>query len=92
MTKIATIALVSALLSIPVATLPASAAMIVSGPRCDGSADMNAKYQLADELKLSTKLGATIDDWNGCLKVSYSDASGMSHVEFYDPDSMKRIQ
>ena len=91
MTKLAMIALVSTLLSIVSAAAPASAGMIVSGPRCDGIATMNSRVQLADELKLSTKLGATIDDWNGCLKVSYSDAAGMSHTEFYDPNSMNRI-
>ena len=51
----------------------------------------NAKQQLSDELRLSTKLSSTIDDWNGCLKVQYTNASGHTTVALYDPDTLKLV-
>ena len=60
-----------------------------------GANDMDmtsAKHQLAQQLQLRTKGGApTIDEWNGCLKVQYTDASGHNNVALYDPDSLKLV-
>ena len=56
-------------------------------PRCESTNVMQAKLMLAAELHLSEKLGATIDDWNGCLKVSYFENGGNVSTTFYDPDS-----
>lgn len=49
-----------------------------------------AKQQLAQQLQLSSK-GGTIDDWNGCLKVSYTDANGHNVVQLYDPESLALV-
>ena len=51
-----------------------------------------AKQQLEQQLQLSTKGGSpTIDEWNGCLKVSYTNASGHNVIELYDPESLALI-
>jgi hypothetical protein len=51
-----------------------------------------AKQQLAQQLQLSSKGGSpTIDDWNGCLKVSYTDANGHNVVQLYDPESLALV-
>ena len=60
-------------------------------PRCESNAAMNIRGQLAAELRLSTKLSPTIDVWNGCLKVTYSDGSGHTVTTFYDPDTLSPI-
>ena len=76
---------------------PASAAATATGPAfCSTSADHPdqqriAKQQLFDQLQLGTKQGATIDEWNGCLKVMYTDASGHTTVALYDPDSLTLV-
>ena len=58
-----------------------------------GSGDQTsaAKHQLAAELQLKTKLSPTIDEWNGCFKVSYTDNSGHTVVGLYDPDSLSLV-
>jgi len=33
----------------------------------------------------------TIDDWNGCFKVQYTDANGHTVVALYDPDSLNLV-
>ena len=58
-----------------------------------GSGDLTgaAKHQLAAELQLKNKLSPTIDEWNGCFKVSYTDNSGHTVVGLYDPDSLSLV-
>jgi hypothetical protein len=51
----------------------------------------NAKHQLSRELQLSSKPASTIDEWNGCLKVQYTDASGHTNVALYDPSSLSLV-
>ena len=62
---------------------------------CNGSGagdqTSSAKHELAAELQLKTKLSPTIDDWNGCLKVSYTDNNGHTVVGLYDPDSLSLV-
>jgi hypothetical protein len=39
--------------------------------------------------------GSTIDSvevWNGCLKVTYSNASGQGRIAFYDPSTLQHIE
>jgi hypothetical protein len=50
-----------------------------------------AKQQLADQLQLRTKSTPTIEEWNGCLKVQYTDAGGHTNVALYDPDSLALV-
>ena len=50
-----------------------------------------AKRDLALELQLSTKRAATIDEWNGCFKVQYTDDDGHTVIELYDPDSLSLV-
>lgn len=41
------------------------------------------------------KPGLTIDSlelWNGCVKVIYSNASGNATTAFYDPDTLQLVQ
>lgn len=71
---------------------PAFAARgVMNVPRCDSKAGMHAAMQLADQLKLDTILGSSIDLWNGCLKVTYEDDNDHTHIEFYDPDTLSLI-
>jgi len=51
----------------------------------------NAKHQLAAQLQLRTKVDPTIDEWNGCLKVQYTDNSGHVFVGLYDPDTLDLV-
>lgn len=51
----------------------------------------NAKQDLATQLKLRTQSTPTIDDWNGCLKVQYTDANGHTNVALYDPDTLNLV-
>ena len=75
--------------------VPAALALALAG--CGGSTGNsdtelnNAKQQLSQQLQLSTKPASTIDDWNGCLKVQYTDASGHNNVALYDPDTLRLV-
>jgi hypothetical protein len=51
----------------------------------------NAKNQLSQELQLSTKQAPSVDEWNGCLKVQFTDANGHTNVALYDPDSLTLV-
>ena len=51
----------------------------------------SARQALATQLQLSTKGSPTIDDWNGCFKVQYTDANGHTNVALYDPDSLTLV-
>ena len=95
MTKVSIIALASALVLGGFSALPAVAATTQPGgvPYCSGSATQldlkNGTY--AEELQ---RPGATIDSlevWNGCIKVIYTNAQGNTRVAFYDPDSLQRV-
>jgi len=57
----------------------------------DASDISQSKEQLALMLHLSNKQAATIDDWNGCLKVQYTDNNGHAVVGLYDPDSLSLV-
>ena len=50
-----------------------------------------SKHELAEQLQLRTKSTPTIDDWNGCFKVQYTDNSGHTVVALYDPDSLSLV-
>ena len=50
-----------------------------------------AKHELAAQLQLRTKAAPTIEDWNGCLKVQYTNGSGHTTVALYDPDSLSLV-
>ena len=50
-----------------------------------------SKHELAQQLQLRTKQAPTIDDWNGCLKVQYTDNNGHTVVALYDPDSLSLV-
>ena len=51
----------------------------------------SAKSQLAAQLQLRTESTPTIEDWNGCLKVQYTDSSGHTNVALYDPDTLNLV-
>jgi hypothetical protein len=83
-----------------VASVVASAAPVFAAtnapgatPYCNASQEQLRieKSQLATELQLSTKQSPTIDDWNNCLKVSYTQ-DGHNVVAVYDPDGLKLIE
>ncbi len=83
--------------SLGVAAAPAFAATTATSsgnvPYCNAAnADEMSKLKqaLSDQLQLSTKLGSSIDEWNGCLKVMYTDG-GHTTVAFYDPTSLSLI-
>ena len=63
--------------------------------RCDTGNDQSlmnqSKHELATQLQLRTKSAPTIDEWNGCLKVQYTDDSGHNVVALYDPDSLSLV-
>ena len=87
-----TLALSGAFVAAPAMAAPSGAdgQMFCSS---SGSTDNlnGAKRELAQELQLRTKLSPTIEEWNGCLKVQYTDASGHNNVALYDPDSLKLV-
>jgi len=63
--------------------------------RCDTGNDQNllnqSKHELAAQLQLRTKQAPTIDEWNGCLKVQYTDNNGHDVIALYDPDSLSIV-
>ena len=77
------------------AAVPAIAAPSTNVLQCPtgNSQDLlsDAKRDLAAQLKLRTQSTPTIDDWNGCLKVQYTDANGHTNVALYDPDSLTLV-
>ncbi len=84
------------------ATLALGAASFAAPAFADGrlscsSSDIHqemaaAKQQLAQQLQLDSKGGSpTIDEWNGCLKVSYTDSNGHNVVQLYDPESLALV-
>jgi hypothetical protein len=96
MSKFTFVALAAILASAGVAA-PAFAAPSVSEtgttPYC--ATGTNTDYAsrmdtLAAQLQLSSKQGASIDQWAGCLKVTTIE-DGKSTVAFYDPDSLALV-
>lgn len=89
---IATAALVG---SLGLSVAPAFAATSSTAgnvPYCEAASPdqlSQTKQALSEQLQLSTKLGS-IDEWNGCLKVMYTQG-GHTTVAFYDPSSLKLI-
>ena len=95
MTKVSIIALAGAVVLGGFSALPAVAAAPDTGsvPYCSGTASqLDLKDGIyANELQ---RPGATIDSlevWNGCIKVIYTNAKGNTRVAFYDPDSLQRV-
>ena len=96
MTKLSLIAFAS-LIAAGGLAMPALAAtqQVPAGnvPYCSSGSDSELAIQkdnLATQLQLDTKLGASVDVWNGCLKVMTTEA-GKTTVAFYDPDSLRLI-
>jgi hypothetical protein len=95
MTKLSLIALTAMLaiggVAAPVLAAPETAPGNV--PFCaTGNTDNTdlMKQTLSEQLQLSTKQGSSIDVWNGCLKVTTTEA-GKTNIAFYDPDSLKLV-
>jgi hypothetical protein len=89
---IATAAIVGSL-GLSAAPVFAAQSSTASVPYCSAaSADelSQTKQALADQLQLSTKLGSSIEEWNGCLKVMYTQ-DGHTTVAFYDPSSLALV-
>ena len=86
------------LLTVGAAAVPAFAAPAAGNAStfCSSNAGGDTlrmdKSQLAQQLQLKTKAGASIDDWANCFKVSYVDANGHQVVALYDPDTLSVIQ
>ena len=99
MKNLATLFLATTVLVGGVATAAPAFAAPSSGStgimRCDtGNAQdliNQSKHELAQQLQLRTKSAPTIDEWNGCLKVQYTDDSGHNVVALYDPDSLSLV-
>jgi hypothetical protein len=70
------------------ATTPAG-----SVPYCSSGTDTDFDSRidsLSTQLQLSTKLNATIEQSNGCLKVT-TIADGKTVMKYYDPDSFNLV-
>lgn len=50
-----------------------------------------SKHELAQQLQLRTKSTPTIDVWNGCFKVQYTDDNGHTVMALYDPDTLSLV-
>jgi hypothetical protein len=80
--------------ALPATAAPSAALSQGQVPACDSStAQIDLKNGVyANELG---KQGLNIDSleiWNGCVKVIYSDASGSSSTAIYDPDTLQLLQ
>lgn len=62
-------------------------------PLCDytGTDEKADTEDFAQSRHLDGKLGATVEVWNGCYKVEYLK-DGKYVIEYYDPESRKRVQ
>ena len=82
------IAAICILLGVGIAVLPVPASAAVW---CNStSTDRARQQQLSDELQLQNNLSASVDIWNGCLKVT-SVQNGHFVTQFYDPDTLRSI-
>jgi streptogramin lyase len=74
---------------------PALAATTEPGgvPYCSGGVTQldlkNGTY--AQELQRPGATVNSVEVWNGCIKVIYTNASGNTRVAFYDPSSLQRV-
>jgi hypothetical protein len=96
MTKLPVIAF-TALVAAAGLAAPALAATSVSTPdkvpycATGNTTDYDSQMDtLATQLQLSTKQGASIDVWGGCIKVTTLQ-NGKAVMAFYDPDSLKLV-
>ena len=46
----------------------------------------------ADQLQKAGQTISSLEIWNGCVKVIYSDASGHSSTAIYDPDTLQLLK
>ena len=95
MTKLSYVVLAAVLATgVVVADAPAFAAP-TGATFCAGDNNQDqlnaAKHELATQLQLHSKSTPTIEDWNGCLKVQYTNNSGHTTVALYDPDSLELV-
>lgn len=95
MKKLSYLVLAATILSVGVSAAPAFAAPAggtgVLSCTSGVSSINSAKHELAQELQLRTKLTPTIDEWNNCLKVQYTDANGHTNVALYDPSTLDLV-
>lgn len=94
MKKLSILALLAVVGSFGVVALPAAAATTpVAVPYCDNGGDPSVSKSidlLSQELQLSTKQGASIDQSNNCLVVRYVEG-GHTKIVYYDPSTLARI-
>jgi hypothetical protein len=88
----------AAALGLAMAAGPASAAVgsLAPGqvPYCSSNTGQQ-EMQRGDYAAQLQRAGQTIDSleiWNGCVKVIYSDASGHSSTAIYDPDTLQLLK
>lgn len=51
-----------------------------------------AQGEYEGQLAMAGQTISSIDIWNGCVKVIYSDASGHSSTAIYDPDTLQLLK
>jgi len=95
MTRLSALALVAVLAVAGFAASPVLAAPpSQTVPMCtDADNDQDVLKDGLDQVQLS-RAGQTIaslDIWNGCIKVIYTSASGHSTTAFYDPDTLSLV-
>ena len=93
MKKLSILALLAVVGSLGVSALPAAAATAIKLPYCDGGGDPTISKSidlLAQELQLSTKQGASVDQANNCLVVRYVE-DGHTKIAYYDPTTLNKI-
>ena len=88
----------TAALGLAAAAAPASAAVgsLPPGqvPYCSSTTaqDEMQRGDYAAQLQRPGQNIASLEIWNGCVKVIYSDASGHSSTAFYDPDTLQLLK
>jgi hypothetical protein len=100
MKKISYLAIAGALavsgFALPAFAAPSSTGSLAAGqvPACSSStADRDLKDGVyANDFQKQGLSIDSLDIWNGCVKVIYSDASGSSSTAFYDPDTLQLLQ
>jgi hypothetical protein len=100
MMKLSTIAIASVLIgsgfAAPTFAASSSTPTLAAGqtPSCSSStAERELKDGVyADQLRSNGTNIDSIELWNGCVRVVYSDASGTSGMAFYDPDTLQLLQ
>lgn len=63
-------------------------------PACDSSSAVREMKDgvYADQIQSHGLSIDSLELWNGCVKVIYSDSSGQSGTAFYDPDTLQLLQ